>query len=694
MTASPRQRLLGVACRAALGILVLATILPRPLGAQESLADLTSFRLGSRALVDERFETAASQLASAWDSLIASEAGANELSLVRTRLLEAWVRDGQHSLAAQWLDQNLPIQPGPSELHWIAVIYLTEERFTEAITACTNLLLLRPENRWALFNRSIALARAGKVDEAFAGIEETTPTNPEEAFALTRLAIAANRPDFARQMLEWAGTQPTIDSAEMSRLERLIEFGEVGPPVRFSEDTPPSVQDDLELVDRDSPQAASFARALANYEEGRFAEAASTLKSLAEGLDGEARRIQLFNQALVALGEGQDEQYGTIRGTLQRSAPNSPLLIDLDFIEAIRAGDSNEARAIDALDRLIRDHPEHPAAVEARIELAQLYLNQVPARPQSARVLCEKLRDEPLTVSQAERRDLVSIWVEQIDGKLSEVVERSTSFLEDWPGSSFRPSVAMLLASAHEELGHRLVAGELFEEIAREYPDAPFADAAQFFALKAAPASPETVPRWETYAEASDGFGIFARFELGHLLISLDRFAEARSQFQNIIDLSDPEDEASIAARADRGHSFYLEALRNRSDRATLEQASKAFTELITSPQLSRRWRYEAIVREGQCREALGENEAALDRYLSIFRELNEDSSLLQAPLSIEANEWLFRAGFAAIDLLTEAEEWRGAIQIADRLSQIDSIRSADAAQLSERLRLKHWVWE
>jgi hypothetical protein len=59
-----------------------------------------------------------------------------------------------------------------------------------------------------------------------------------------------------------------------------------------------------------------------------------------------------------------------------------------------------------------------------------------------------------------------------------------------------------------------------------------------------------------------------------------------------------------------------------------------------------------------------------------------------------DSNEWVFRAGFSAIEILREQKDWKPAIQIADTLARKDGARAIEASRLAEQMRLKHWVWE
>ena len=56
--------------------------------------------------------------------------------------------------------------------------------------------------------------------------------------------------------------------------------------------------------------------------------------------------------------------------------------------------------------------------------------------------------------------------------------------------------------------------------------------------------------------------------------------------------------------------------------------------------------------------------------------------------------DWFFRAGLSAIRLLQKDGKWKEAVDVADRVAQFGGPRSAEAAQIADRLRLRHFIWQ
>lgn len=125
-----------------------------------------------------------------------------------------------------------------------------------------------------------------------------------------------------------------------------------------------------------------------------------------------------------------------------------------------------------------------------------------------------------------------------------------------------------------------------------------------------------------------------------------------------------------------------------------LDESAKIFASLSNMSGAPAFWRYNAAVRRGKCLEALGRAPIALQIYRSIVDETKSDSESLSDDLPARETEWVFRAGFAAIDILTAEQNWAAAIAVADTLSNKNGPRVMEATRLAESLRLKHWVWD
>ncbi len=235
-------------------------------------------------------------------------------------------------------------------------------------------------------------------------------------------------------------------------------------------------------------------------------------------------------------------------------------------------------------------------------------------------------------------------------------------------------------------------AAAAFHRVAEEFPGSPHARTARFFEAKASPASEEALAKWRRLVEEGEELADEASHELALLLLSLDRFDEARAEFENLLGRLPAESPLRFAVMADSSCAFYLEALAGGKDPALLEKAATRFAALSNHAEAPASWRYNAAVRRGKCLEALGKVPVALEIYRSIVEETRSGNST--APLPPVEAEWVFRAGFAAIRILEADRKWAAAIEVADALSDKNGPRAIEAAKMAEKLRLKHWVWD
>lgn len=437
-----------------------------------------------------------------------------------------------------------------------------------------------------------------------------------------------------------------------------------------------------------------FSEARATYRTRAFAEAARRFIELADSRIGEERSRNLYNAAVAALQNDDGAAFAAYEEALARNNPRSLYLADLSYLGGLYFAAKGDPLAFERLNTFTRENPDHPANVEAQLALAEIHLNQSPARPQAAREIFDGLRTRPLTLTQSERLDYTSIWVELTDNNAPELVRRAEEFIKDWPSSAYLPEVVMLLASEYYQLKNHAAAGEYFALVASSFPDSPYADTARFFDAASSPAGDETIKKWHALIAVDGAFTAEARHELGLLYLSIDRFAEARAEFDWLVANLPADNALRFSAMADLGFAYYLEALAEDKDPAKLEEAANVFAALSGNAGVPAFWRYNAAVRRGKCLEALGRDSIALEIYRSIVDERTTDPAEPGEDMPLQETEWVFRAGFAAIDILTAEKNWAGAISVADALSDKSGPRAIEATRLAERLRLKHWVWD
>jgi hypothetical protein len=119
--------------------------------------------------------------------------------------------------------------------------------------------------------------------------------------------------------------------------------------------------------------------------------------------------------------------------------------------------------------------------------------------------------------------------------------------------------------------------------------------------------------------------------------------------------------------------------------------AIAAYDSVIDHDDISRFWKNQASVYKGLSLEKLEDADHALEIYYDVVSR-EPESGLKNG----EAPEftWYYRAGFAAISLLEKRQQWKAAVRLADKLALTSGLRAAEAAEMANRLRLEHFVWE
>lgn len=481
------------------------------------------------------------------------------------------------------------------------------------------------------------------------------------------------------------------DAEPEIKLESRLRHDEI--KNRSSDKDDLSKANGIETVSAPLLERFSFATAEASYLNGAFEAAASQFIEMAEASGGESRSRNLYNAAIAALKNNDEATFSAHEEALARTNPRSPLLADLIYVGGLFYASQGDPRAFERLNTLIREHPEHASTVEAQLALAEINLNQAPARPQVAREIFDGLRSRPLSLTQSERLDYTSIWIERTDRNISALIQRAEEFINNWPSSAYLEEVILILAAELFEMKNLKAAEAYFQLVARKFPDSPHSATARFFEARSSPPAEETIAKWKALIEAGGPLSAEARHELGLLYLSIERFEDAKGEFNWLLENLPTDADLRFAAMADLGFACYAEALASDQDKEKLEEAAEKFTALSNLAAAPPVWRYNAAVRRGKCLEALGRNSVALEIYRSIVDETRSLSPGID-DLPPRETEWVFRAGFAAIDLLMLEQNWAAAINVADDLSEKNGPRAIEAARLAERLRLKHWVWD
>lgn len=422
---------------------------------------------------------------------------------------------------------------------------------------------------------------------------------------------------------------------------------------------------------------------------------------LASGL-GEKRRA-IFNAAVVALHAGEAALFQTLlaqvaaigdaqAGGKAPSGAHGDSAADLRLERVLQLAAQRDASAEVALQEFLAEHPGHPRAVEGQIALAELCLLDLPPRLKPAEAALEKaasVTDAPRPLR--ERIAYVRMWQREAAGDLAAAAGEGDRFLEAWPESSFTDQVRMKVADCYFRLEDYPNARTHFETLATEQPDSPYAEAALFFAAKAAMAviSPEGRERaleiWLELAEREGSFSILARVEHLHALRRDERAAEALVLLEGLLEEKSLEPEMRRQLVCEK---IELLLLLGPSDAKRYETAATVARAFLATADLPYLWAARAGWLLAQACRGQGKNAEALE---ACYDVVDTTSAGPENPAEFR---WFYMAGFDAISLLEQDRQWEAAAKLAEQLSKTAGDQAADAKKRATDIRLKHFLWD
>lgn len=447
-------------------------------------------------------------------------------------------------------------------------------------------------------------------------------------------------------------------------------------------------------------QAVADIAARAQFEQGQFASAAQAFRETASPQERPARDVnRAFNSAVAAIYGNAAQILDQELQQLALDEQNRDVRIQLELERGLYLAARNHPNAIALLKNFVRDHPGHSRTIEAEIAIAELYLLVgFPIQTEKARHQLESLAGRKLSPALQQQVDYVAFWVEAIEGNRDSAVAIGRKFLQTWPESPQRFGVLMKIGEIHFSARDFAQAQSTFDELVAADPKGPFSEAALFFSAKSAVYSmnrqdqEEAIRKWRVVIDRGGPLANEARHQQSLAKLRQGNPREALAVIEALLDPKRPiSPELRLAALTTKGQALFDLAQASPEKEGSLVAAVATFDQIIEDRYANRFWVNQASLHKGRCLEILGDDDKALEVYFNVVSR-----NPLDGLNGREAPEytWYYRAGFAAISILRERQEWRSAVRLAERLGATSGPRAEEAAELANRLRLLHFIWD
>ena len=428
-----------------------------------------------------------------------------------------------------------------------------------------------------------------------------------------------------------------------------------------------------------------FIEAYANFAAGDFKDAADKFAESAKA-SPEGVEVATYNAAISAIKEGDIDAFNKRTQILaEELAP--PTAESLRLERAIYAARLGAEDADKLLETFLTDYPQHPRRAEAHLALAYLQINQDFPKIVSARKHLEEARQSPISPILSEEADYIAFWIEIAANDNAAAITTGEQFTKNHPGSARAPEILFKLGAIHFRDGLFPAAQTHFERLAIDYPASPRAEIALFTAGRAAmrtgtPTSTENaIDIFERVAELGGEFATSAKLQQAMVRRTQLDETKAIPILDSILE-EKPTGELLFSTLVAKGESLFV---LGEEDPTSLTAAAAVFDSVAKHPDVTNYWYNQSLTRKGKTLERLGKPDEALAAYEAVISQVGEEEP--------DDYVWFYKAGFAAIRLYEERENWKAAIATADILASKNGPGAQAARERSTKIETKNFIW-
>ncbi len=450
---------------------------------------------------------------------------------------------------------------------------------------------------------------------------------------------------------------------------------------------------EAELLIKQYPGFSSglaFQQGALDFRKGDYKKAVSSFNAVEAYASQVMAEAALFNKNLALLHDGQADA----ATELSNRITDSPQLRErMVFEQAHYAAKRGEPQAAKLLDDYLQGSTQKDLEASARLDRAEVALNQTPPDIKTATRIITVLEKSTLTDEQS--LQLVRLGILKAEAQ------------QDWPVAIQECRQAMNLDKAGKyaaelqlKLGELLYKNGDYHEaqlvlhpFSTKFPNSSLRPAALFLAGKAtqhgktSKSLENALNIFRTLGAEQSNFSLAAGIEEASVLLRMGKADDCIAVLDKMLADKQLPTYMRLLALSIQADAWVT---KENTTADNLNKAVALCSEILNTPNSGLIWQYKALSQRAQFYERMNNPQKALDDYAAIMAYTPTDS----ASAGIRDWYWFYNAGFSSIRLMGQMDNWDGALALAKKLSETTGPRAREAATLARRIQLEHFIWQ
>lgn len=504
---------------------------------------------------------------------------------------------------------------------------------------------------------------------------------PLASYALADTYYKRNEPDLAfetvQKGLRTNPDHPVVRKMVLETVARLIRAGKYDEAAGLIESYP---HEDAGVY---------FNSGLVAYGKKDYENAARFFDKSAAMAGERLARAAYYNANLNALAMGDERK----QASLIKAVEEMPRLQQtLAYEQAHYAAQNFEPGAIEKLKQFIEEYPDSEDRVAAILDLAELALNISPPRLDLAREQIGALNGMKLTEEEEVRLACLDILLPESQQIWPAAITACQEALKRFPDSPKAPDMKLKLGELFFKNGNFNESLMILQSFSRDFPDSSLKEEALFLSGKAAQqcdtedSLQKALNIFVDIADSTSRFSKAATIEVASIQQRMGQYRQAIETLDRFLTRKLSRQMRSLALSIQA--EAYSSLTGPDEEKGALDKARGLCTQILETPNLMPWWRFSILSQRAQYAERAGDSDAALEDYYAILSYFPDVQSLNRKDWY-----WFYTAGFSAIHILENKQDWANAFAIAMRLSRTTGSRAAEARNIARRIQSEHFIW-